>query len=290
MSEEIAQDSGIGGTMAEAWAKLDRIYRNDQLFCAELRQEIQACPRIKEQEYERQLYHYMLIQNSIDEADKENLGDLFLDLDGIEEMTQAFSSRERSLWRGTRENTQPREHSTTFTAFVNDRPQRTAYSVHEIRYRQLHRTLPMLTPLPIDAARSRSVGGKHSKGNKARKNASMVLAQKGNKVKRSARAIYYPPRICGCNQASNPAQKRGLTSKPTHERSQDTLFRKRSQEQDITARPDGGYENPQGYDPAGPHADRNTRAPEIPGLRLQQDQHATGAALIVGIGIRSPMQ
>jgi hypothetical protein len=185
---------------------------------------------------------------------------------------------------------QPRERSTTFTAFVNDLLQWTADRVHEIRYRQLRRTLPMPTPLPIDAARSGSVGGKHSKGNKARKNASMVPVQKGNKVKRSARASNYPPRIRGSNQASNPSQKRGLTSKPAQERSQDTLSRKRSQEQDIMARPDGGYENPQGYDPAGPHADRNTRAPEIPGLRLQQDQHATGAALIVGIGIRSPMQ
>ncbi len=92
MSEEIARYSGIGGTMAEAWAKLETIYHNDQLFCAELRQEIQACPRIKEQEYERQLDHYVLIQNSIDEADKENLGDLFLDLDGKEEITQDFSS------------------------------------------------------------------------------------------------------------------------------------------------------------------------------------------------------
>ncbi len=123
--------------MAEAWAKLDRIYRNGQLFCAELRQKIQACPRIKEQECERQLNLYVLIHNSIDVADKENLGDLFLDLDGIEEITQAFSLQERSLWRGIREHMQPREHGTTFTAFVNDRLQWTTDRVHEIRYRQL---------------------------------------------------------------------------------------------------------------------------------------------------------
>ena len=164
MSKEIARYSGIGGTMAKAWAKLDRIYRNDQLFCAELRQEIQACPRIEEEEYEKQLNHYVLIQNSIDEADKENLGDLFLDLDGIEEITQAFSSRERSLWRGIREHMQPWEHGTTFTAFVNDRLQWTTDRVHEIRYQQSRPTLPMPTPLPIDAARSGSVGGKHSRG------------------------------------------------------------------------------------------------------------------------------
>ncbi len=285
MNEKIARYSGIGGTMAEAWAKLDRIYRNDQLFCAELRQEIQACPRIKEQEYESQLNHYVLIQNSIDEADKENLEDLFLDLDGIEEITQAFSSRERSLWRGIREHMQPWEHGTIFTAFVNDRLQWTADRVHEIRYRQLRRTLPMPTPLPIDAARSGSVGGKHSKGKGAGKNATTVPIQRGNKVKKSAHASCYPARIRGSNRPSNPAQNRGLTSKPAQERSQDTLSRKRSREQNITARSDGGYEHPQGYDPAGPHADRCTKALEIPGLQSQEDRYTTGAALIVGIGI-----
>ncbi len=65
------------------YGQVGRIYHNDQLFCAELRQEIQACPRIEEEEYEEQLNHYVLIQNSIDKADEENLGDLFLDLDSI---------------------------------------------------------------------------------------------------------------------------------------------------------------------------------------------------------------
>jgi hypothetical protein len=285
MSKEIARYSGIGGTMVEAWAKLDRIFRNDQLFCAELRQEIQACPRIKEHEYERQLDHYVLIQNSIDEADKENLGDLFLDLDGIEEITQAFSSREKSLWRGIREHMQPWEHGTTFTAFVNDRLQWTTDRVHEIRYRQLRRTLPMPTPLPIDAARSGSVGGKHSRGKGTRRNAYTVPVQGGNKVEKSARASCYPARIRGSNRASDPAQKHGLASKPAQERSQETLSRKRSPEQDAAAKSEGGYEYPQGCDPAGPHADRRSKAPEIPGLRSQEEQYATGAARIVGIGI-----
>jgi hypothetical protein len=282
MSKEIARYSGIGGTMAKAWAKLDRIYRNDRLFCAELRQEIQACPRIEEEEYEKQLDHYVLIQNNIDEADKENLGDLFLDLDGIEEITQAFSSREKSLWRGIQEHMQPWEHGAAFTAFVSDRLQWTTDRISEIRCQQLRRTLPMPTPLPIDA-KSGSVGGKHGKGKGARKNAHTVPVQGGNKVKKSARASYYPARTRGSNQAGDPAQNRGSTSKPAQERSQDTLSRKRSREQDIAAGSEGGYEHPQGYDPAGPQADRRDEAPEIPGLRSQEEQYATGAARIVGI-------
>jgi hypothetical protein len=129
------------------------------------------------------------------------------------------------------------------------------------------------------------VGGKHGKGKGPRKNANTVPVQGGNRVKKSARASCYPARICGSKQASDPAQKHGLTSKSAQERSQDTLSRKRSPKQDVTARSDGGYEHPQGYDPAGPHADRHTKALEIPDLRSQEDWYATRAALIVGIGI-----
>ncbi len=99
----------------------------------------------------------------------------------------------------------------------------------------------------------------------------------------SARASCYPARIRGSHRAIDPAQNGGLTSKPAQERNQDTLFRKRSREQGIAARSDEGYEHPQGYDPAGPRADRHTKALEIPGLRLKKT--GTRAALIVGIGI-----
>jgi hypothetical protein len=96
----------------------------------------------------------------------------------------------------------------------------------------------MPTPLPIDAVRSGSVGGKHSKGKRARKNANTVLVQRSNKFKKSARASDYPARIRWSKQASNPAKKHVLTSKPAQVRSQDTLSRKRSQEQGIAARSD----------------------------------------------------
>ncbi len=71
------------------------------------------------------------------------------------------------------------------------------------------------------------MGGKQCKGKGTRKNANT-----GNKVTKSARASCYPARIRGSKQASNPAQKHGLTSKPAQERSQETLSRKRNPEQD----------------------------------------------------------
>ncbi len=172
---------------------------------------------------------------------------------------------------------EPQDLGATFTDFVKNRLDWSIGSVQEPAIAS--------TPSPTDAARSGIVGGKHSKSKGARKNANTVPVQRGKKVKKSARASDYPARICGSNQASDPAQKRGPTSKPAQERSQDMLSRKRSQEQGITARSDGGYEHPQGYDPAGPHADRRIKALEIPGLRSQEDRHATGAALIDGTGI-----
>ncbi len=128
------------------------------------------------------------------------------------------------------------------------------------------------------------MGGKHGKGEGTRKNANTVPVKRG-KVKKSAHACYYPARIRGSKQASDPAQNRGLTSKPAQERSQDTFSRKRSLEHDVVARSEGGYEHPQGYDPAGPHADWRAEALKIPGLRLQEHRYATGATRIVGIGI-----
>ena len=148
----------------------------------------------------------------------------------------------------------PDGHDVAFWTFVNDRLLQNSDEARKVR-----RTLPMQTPSQIDAARSGSVGGKHGKGKGARKNAHTVPVQGGNKVKKSARASCYPARIRGSHRAIDPGQNRGLTSKPAQERSQDTLSRKRSRPQDVTARSDGGYEHPQGYDPAGPHADRRSK-------------------------------
>ncbi|MFN9906228.1 MAG: hypothetical protein ACK56F_08910, partial [bacterium] len=100
---------------------------------------------------------------------------------------------------------------------MSDRLQWTTDRISEIRCQQLRRTLPMPTPLPIDA-KSGSVEGRHGKGKGARKNAHAVPVQRGNKVKKSARASYHPARTRGSNQASDPAQNRGSTSKPAQER------------------------------------------------------------------------
>jgi hypothetical protein len=113
------------------------------------------------------------------------------------------------------------------------------------------------------------MGGKRSKGKETGENANTIPVQKQEDPE-GCRTSDYPARIRGSNQASNPDQKRGLTSKPAQERSHGTLSRKHSQEQDATTRSGGEYEHPKGYDPSGHYADPRTRALGIPGLRLQQ--------------------
>jgi hypothetical protein len=264
--------------MTEAWAGLDTLRNSPMRFILDLMQEVRAFLKLEEQEYERLLNYYSLLLNLIKEASKAGYRNGFFTQAYIEEMTRALPLSEKTLWRKREACILPDEHDEAFLTFVNDCQPQIADKAHEVR-----RILPMATPLPIDAARRGSGGG--SKGKGTRKNAYTMPVQRGNKVRKSARASYYPARIRGSNRASDPAQNPGLTSKPAQERSQDTLSRKRSREQGIAARPDGGYEHPQGYDPAGPHADRRTKALEIPDLRSQEDRYATRAALIVGIGI-----
>ncbi len=234
-------------------------------------------PKIKNLEYKKQLVHYEILKDIIGEADKAKRKGLLLTLTCIDKMKEALPPREEILWREVKRHVEPQDLGAAFTDFVKNRLDWSIGLAQE--------PATASTPSPIDTARSGSVGGKHGKSKGTRKNANAVPVQKGNQVKRSARAIDYPARIRGSHQAINPAQNRGLTSKPAQERSQDTLSRKRSQEQGIAARSDGEYEHPQGYDPARPHADRRVKALEIPGLRSQQVRYATGAALIVGIGI-----
>jgi hypothetical protein len=195
-------------------------------------------------------------------------------------MTEALPPREEELWRQAKRHVHQEGPGPVFTTFVQERVE---WFTDQVRGSRNTTSKP--TPSLIDAARSGSVGGKHSKGKGARKNANTVPVQRGNKVKKSARASCYPARIRGSKQASNPAQNHGLTSKPAPERSQDTLSRKRSREQDIAAGSDEGHEHPQGYDPPGPHVDRRSKALEIPGLRPQEELYATGATHIIGIGI-----
>jgi hypothetical protein len=306
MSKEIAHYIRWEETMAEAWGRLDIFHYDPLLFIRDLMQEIRASPRLKEREYEKLLRYYLLLLDLIREADKAGQRRMFLTEAYIEEMTCALPLSEKTLWRERKARVLPNRYDAAFWTFVNDRLLQTSDEARDVR-----RTLPLPTSSPIDAARSGSVGGRHSKGKETKKKANTRPVRKNKKIPRSARASDNPARIRGSSRTGecaaeprgsdnaststkssqkqgrtgNPAQKREPTSKPVQERSHDTLSRKHSQEQDATTRSGGEHEHPKGFDPAGPHADLRTRSLGIPGLRLQQRQRAAGAALTVGTGI-----
>jgi hypothetical protein len=303
MSEEIAHRIRRMETMAEAWARLDTSYNNPTLFINELTLEVQAIPKINDLDLQKQLEYYELLKDNMDEADKVDRKDLFLTFTSIDKMTQALPPREEILWREARKRVAPRDLGATFTDFVENRLD---WSIAQEQGLPTESTL-----LPIDAPRSGSVGGRHSKGEETRKKGNTRPVRKNKKIRRSAHASDNPARIRGSSRTGecaaeprgsdnssrstksspkrertgNSAQSHRLTSKPAQERSQDTLSRKRSQEQDVTARSGGEYKHPKGFDPAGPHAGLRTRTLGVPGLQLQQRWHATRVALTVGTGI-----
>jgi hypothetical protein len=147
--------------------------------------------------FERLLDYYSLLLNLIKEASIAGNRNGFLTQAYIEEMTRVLPLSKQTLWREREACILPDEHDEAFLTFVNDRRPQIADKAHKVR-----RILPIPTPLPIDAARSGSVGGKHSRGKGTRKNAYTVPVQRGNKVKKSARAGDYPARI----RRSNPAR------------------------------------------------------------------------------------
>jgi hypothetical protein len=222
--------------MQEVWERLDSAYDLPMQFINELKLEVLAIPKIKDGESEKLLEYYETLRDNVGEAAKNNLQKTFLTSLNIDAMTQVLPPKEEELWRRAKRHALQEEMDLAFDVFMQERFEWFTGQVHELRD-----SVATSTPSPIDAARSGSVGGKHGKGRGTRKNAHTVPVQGGNKVKKSARASCYPARIRGSKRASDPAQKHGLTSKPAQERSQDTLSRKRSPEQDVSARSDGGY-------------------------------------------------
>jgi hypothetical protein len=89
---------------------------------------------------------------------------MFLTEAYIEEMTCALPLGEKTLWRERKACVSPNRYDAAFWTFVNDRLLQTSNKVRNVR-----RTLPLPTSSPIDAAKSGSGGGRHSKGKETRK-------------------------------------------------------------------------------------------------------------------------
>jgi hypothetical protein len=179
VSKEIAHRIRRLETMPEVWERLDSRYDVPMQFINELTLEVLAIPKINDGEYEKLLEYYETLKDNIGEAAKNNLQSIFLTSLNIDAMTQVFPPREEELWRQAKRHVHHEDMGLAFAAFVQERFEWFTDQVHELR-----NTVTASTPSPIDAARSGSVGGKHG----TRKNANTVPVQRGNKVKKSARA------------------------------------------------------------------------------------------------------
>ena len=84
---------------------------------------------------------------------------MFLTEAYIEEMTCALPLSEKTLWREKKACVSPNRYDAAFWTFVNDRLLQTSDKAGDVR-----RTLPLPTSSPINAAKSGSGGGRHSKG------------------------------------------------------------------------------------------------------------------------------
>jgi hypothetical protein len=76
--------------MLTAWWILDAIYDNPLAFIKDLMQEIRAVSEFKEEDCEKMMEYYMLLQSHIAEADKADVGAMLLIPANIADMTRVL--------------------------------------------------------------------------------------------------------------------------------------------------------------------------------------------------------
>jgi hypothetical protein len=85
--------------MLTAWRILDAIYDNLLAFIKDLMQEIRAVPELREEDCEKMMEYYMLLQSQIAEADKADVGAMLLIPANIADMTRTLPYAEGKRWR-----------------------------------------------------------------------------------------------------------------------------------------------------------------------------------------------
>jgi hypothetical protein len=100
-------------------ALLDMFNDNPLTFIPDLMQDIRAVSEIKEDEYEKTIEYYVLLQSHIAEADKVNLGGMLLIPANIADMTRVLPKPERELWREEQGHIHPVDNANSFSNFVD---------------------------------------------------------------------------------------------------------------------------------------------------------------------------
>jgi hypothetical protein len=140
-----------------------RVYDNPLAFIRDLMQEIKAVPEFREEESEKMMEYYMLLQSHIAEADKADVGAMLLIPANIADMTRILPYAEGKRWRDQLGRIHPLDIGNGFSNFVDRRLEYAATQVANCE----RLVLPKQIPLKARANRSPSTDRHASRGDRS---------------------------------------------------------------------------------------------------------------------------
>ena len=185
--------------MPAAWWTLDAIYHNPLAFIKDLMQEIKAVPEFREEDCEKMMEYYMLLQSHIAEADKADVGAMLLIPANIADMTRILPYAEGKRWRDQLGRIHPLDIGNGFSNFVD---RRLEYATTQVAHCE-RLVLPKPIPLRARANRSPSTdrhasrgdrGGSVSRGNSASRGARVMGVSVERKPAPEKKVRFPPPK------------------------------------------------------------------------------------------------
>jgi hypothetical protein len=176
--------------MLTTWRIMDAVYDNLVAFIKDLMQEIKAVPEFREDESEKMMEYYMLLQLHIAEADKADVG---------ADMTRILPYAEGKRWRDQLGHIHPLDISNGFSNFLD---RRLEYATAQVTNCE-RLVLPKPIPLKAHANRSPSTdrhvsrgdrGGSVSRGNSASRGARVMGVSVERKPAPEKKVHFPPPR------------------------------------------------------------------------------------------------
>jgi hypothetical protein len=183
--------------MLTAWRILDAIYDNPLAFIKDLMQEIRAVPEFREEDCEKMMEYYMLLQSHIAEADKADVGAMLLIPANIADMTRTLPYAKGKRWRDQLGRIHPLDIGNGFSTFVD---RRLEYATTQVANCE-RLVLPKPIPLGARANRSPSTdrhgsrgdrGGSVSRGNLASRGA-RVMGISAERKPAGEKKVHFPP-------------------------------------------------------------------------------------------------
>jgi hypothetical protein len=146
--------------MLTTWRIMDAVYYNPLAIIKDLMQEIKAVPEFREDDSEKMMEYYMLLQSHIAEADKADVGAMLLIPANIADMTRILPYAEGKRWRDQLGRIHLLDIGNGFSNFVDRRLEYTTTQVANCE----RLVLPKPIPLKAHANRSPSTERHPSRG------------------------------------------------------------------------------------------------------------------------------